>query len=445
VLAASLLCVRADLAWPSVPAAAAPLPRPVVQQTLSNGVAPHFWSVALAESLMKRYPDFSLAYLGSWTYAHGYTLCGFEMLYQATGDRRYYDFIKRYIDQHIDEHGNFRQVMDGRGRLRDTVFNNQYNMMLANTLVMLYEHTGDIRYQAAARRIRQALDDYPRNSNGGLWHSHSLPGQWWIDGIFMSQMFLIRYGKSIGDADYCFHEATRQILTYARNAERGTTGLLLHATFEPGHGGVVPRWADPKTGLSPEVWSEGLGWYTLVTVETLAALPATHPRRAELAAVFRRVCAGLKRTQDPATGGWFTVVDKLEAPGNWIDSSGTAMFVYTLQRGLELGLLDWNEYAFVVKKGYAAMTNLLKVNAEGLVDVYSASDTLAVQPSYEAYINNPKRAVNAKEAVAGVLWATTLLERPELEKFKTKVAPEPRAGVQPGKAPLSNNKTEKQP
>ncbi len=159
-------------------------------------------------------------------------------------------------------------------------------------------------------------------------------------------------------------------------------------------------------------------WYALVTVETLASLPADHAQREEVEAIFRRVCAGLKRTQDPATGGWFTVVDKPDAPGNWIDSSGTALFVYTLQRGIELGLLDGAVYGPVVAQGYRAMTGLMKVNAAGLVDVYSASDGLAVQASYEAYINNPRRILNAKEAVAGVLWATTLIKLPELEELR---------------------------
>ncbi len=380
---------------------------------------PRFWSIAVADSLMKRFPDYNLAYHASWTYVHGYALFGFDLLYRATGDQRYFDFIKRHVDKHIDENGNFRQVIDGRDRMRDTVFTNQDNMMSGNTLVMLYEYTGDERYKKAAATIRRALDDYPRNNNGGLWHSRTMYGQWWIDGIFMSQMFLIRYGKSIGDADYCFDEATRQITAYAKTAEKGTSGMMVHGTFEAGHGEKAPpRWADPKTGLSPEVWSEGLGWYTLVTVETLATIPEKHPRRAEVEAIFRRVAAGLKRTQDPKTGGWFTVVDKQDQPGNWIDSSGTAMFTYTLERGIELGLLDKAEYAPVVEKGYRAITDLMKVNAEGLIDVYSASDGLGVQPSYEAYINNPKRAVNAKEAVAGILWATALIERPQLEKLR---------------------------
>jgi unsaturated rhamnogalacturonyl hydrolase len=64
------------------------------------------------------------------------------------------------------------------------------------------------------------------------------------------------------------------------------------------------------------------------------------------------------------------------------------------------------------------MTGLVKVNTAGLVDVYSASDSLAVQANYEAYINNRRRILNAKEAVAGMLWATTLFERPEIRKLR---------------------------
>jgi rhamnogalacturonyl hydrolase YesR len=38
-------------------------------------------------------------------------------------------------------------------------------------------------------------------------------------------------------------------------------------------------WADPATGLSPEVWSEGLGWYALILVECLVLLPPAHRNR----------------------------------------------------------------------------------------------------------------------------------------------------------------------
>ncbi len=404
------------------------------------GKAPKFWSVATAETIMARWPDYSKAYFNAWTYVQGYVFCGMDRLYRATGDKRYFGYTKRYVDQFVDEQGEFRGVINSKGKTNTPSFNNLDSMMTGNTLVMLYEYTKDNRYKKTAEKIRRALVDYPRNDDGGFWHSRSLPGQMWIDGIFMGQMFLTRYGKSIGDSQYCWDEATRQITVYARRAQRSDSGLYLHGIYEPGHGEKVPKWAESSgrdsgragkevrdvvervpTGeegrLSPEVWSEGLGWYALVTVETLADLPKDHPKRAEVEDIFRRLAGGLKRTQDPKSGRWFQVVDKGGAPDNWTDTSGSAMFTYAIQRGIELGLLDKGGYAPVVEKGYKGITENAKVNEKGLVDIYSACDGLVVQGSYDRYVHY-KKMINAKEAVAGFLWATAIVEKPELEKWR---------------------------
>jgi unsaturated rhamnogalacturonyl hydrolase len=383
------------------------------------GQAPKFWSVAAADTIMARWPDYSRAYFNSWTYVNGYELYGFEMLYRATGDQKYFDYIKRYIDQFVDADGNFRGVANYKGTVSTPTFNNLDNMMTGNSLVMLYEVTKDPRYKKAADTIRRALDNYPRNANGGFWHNKRMNGQMWIDGIFMGQMFVIRYGKSIGDSQYCWDTATKQLCIYAKRAERDHSGLYLHGYYEAGHGGKVPGWADPQTGLSPEVWSEGLGWYALVLVETLADLPKDHPRRAELEDIFRRLAAGLKCKQDATSGRWFQVVDKGDQPDNWTDNSGSSMFTYTLARGIELGLLDKMEYAPVVQKGYQGIIANAKINDRGLLDIYSACDGVGVQVDYAHYIHF-KKSINAKEAVAGFLWATAIVEKTQLEQLKAK-------------------------
>jgi len=383
------------------------------------GKAPKLWSVAAADTVMARWPDYSKAYFNAWTYVNGYELYGFDMLYRATGDQKYFDYAKRYVDQFIDTNGDFRGVVNARGQTQTPAFNNLDNMMTGNTVVMLYEYTKDVRYKEAADKIRRALDDYPRNNDGGFWHNTSMNGQMWIDGIFMGQMFLTRYGKSIGDSQYCWDEAAKQLSVYAKRARQGDSGLYLHAVFEPGHGGRVPNWAGATSGLSPEVWSEGLGWYALVTVETLAVLPKDHPRRAEVEDIFRRLAAGLQRTQDPATGCWFQVVDKGGQPGNWTDNSGSAMFTYAIARGIKLGLLAKNQFAPVVEKGYQGIIANATINRKGLVDIASACDGLGVQSSYERYIHY-RQMLNAKEAVAGFLWATAIVEQPQLEQLKKK-------------------------
>jgi unsaturated rhamnogalacturonyl hydrolase len=401
---------------PAVPDAASSA-APGARLDYQPGQTPRFWSAATAQTIMARWPDYTKAYFNAWTYVNGYGFCAFERLGRDTDDPRYLDYIRRYVDQFVDGQGNFLIVTNRAGKAQTVKFENLDNMMTGNAVVMLYEQTKDERYHKAADKIRRALDEYPRNNDGGFWHAKSLPGQMWIDGIFMGQMFLTRYGKSIGDTDYCWDEATKQMTVYAHRAERDHTGLYLHGIYEAGHGEKPCLWADAGTGLSPEVWSEGLGWYALVMAETLADLPKNHPRRAEMEDIFRRLAAGLKRAQDPKSGCWFQVVDKGDRPDNWTDTSGSAMFTYTLARGIQIGLLDIRDYAKTVEAGYKGITSFAKINDRGLVDIYSACDGVGVQTNYDRYIHY-KKSINAKEAVIGFLWATEIVERPQLEKTR---------------------------
>lgn len=381
---------------------------PLAAQETRPAKAPEFWSVATADTIMKRYPDFRKAYHKPWTYVHGYDLYGFEMLYRTTGDKKYLDYLKTYIDQIVDEKGNLTYVDRKTDKVTPVSLTNLDNMMTGNTIVAMYESTKEERYLLAAQKMREALNDYPRNSDGGFWHAKSLKGQMWIDGVFMGQMFLIRYGHSIGDRDACYNEAVKQITVFAKRCRKGDSGLYYHGWSESPE---TTKWADPKSGLSPEVWSEGLGWYALILVETLAVLAKDYPKRDEVVDIFLRLAVDLKRTQDAKSGRWFQVVDKGSEPGNWTDTSGSAMFVYCLQRGIELGLLDKDEYAPVVAKGYKGIVANAVLNDEGLVDIASACDGLGVQKDYEHYINF-KKSLNAKEAVGGFLWATAIVEKP---------------------------------
>jgi rhamnogalacturonyl hydrolase YesR len=126
------------------------------------------------------------------------------------------------------------------------------------------------------------FDNYPRNADGGFWHNPRVPGEMWVDGVFMGEMFLLRYGDSVGDRKYCFDETVKQITVFAHHAFKGDSGLYYHAWIaNPELATVVPQrnvhWVDPATGLSPEVWSEGLGWCSLAVAEVLRRLPPDYP------------------------------------------------------------------------------------------------------------------------------------------------------------------------
>ena len=376
--------------------------------TQTDQQADRLWSIALAETIMTRNPDALSGPLGGWTYWKGYTLLGFEALWLLTRDVRYLNFIKRQVAPFVDQNG-----------LSTTVKLQWLDDMLAGcAVVALYEHTREERYRRAAMHIRRVVRRLSANADGGFWHGKTLPGEMWIDGVFMGQLFLTRYGRAIGDENYCLDEATKQISIFASHCLKDDTGLYYHAwAQEPDLPRVLParsvRWADPSTGLSSEVWSEGLGWYALVVVETLSLLPPDHPRRARILDIFVRLVAALKRTQDTRTGRWFQVVDKGDRPDNWTDTSGSAMFTYAIRRGIDLGLLDLDQYATVVSAGYHGILASARVSMAGLVDILDACDGVAVQHDYHAYVSFP-RTVNAKEAIGGVLWATALIEKQQL-------------------------------
>jgi len=311
--------------------------------------------------------------------------------------------MQTYIDHFIDEEGNFK----------GGALTNLDNFMTGSAFCTLYNRTGNEKYKKAATQILSAVDLYP-SSEGQFWHGNKKPDMW-IDGVFMMQMFLIRYAQNIGKEENCFEIACRNIISAADHLQRND-GLLLHAwTTQPENA----AWANQETGLSSQVWSEGMGWYALVVPELLAVLPASHSSYPRILNIYKKMCQGIKKHQDNHKGGWYMVVDRGENPLNFIDASGTAMFVYCVQKGIDLGILKEKEYAQVAKKGYESLRPFLQVNQQGLVDLIGACDGVVIKNSFIEYVMAPK-ILNAKEGVAGVLWAAVIMEANQLKNDKQK-------------------------
>jgi len=280
--------------------------------------------------------------------------------------------------------------------------------MAGSVLVWAYQATGLEKYKLACDSIRKAFDSYPRMTDGGFWHGDWCPNQMWVDGLFMGLMFLTRYGKVIGDSEYCFNETSKQLESINNHCRKGNTGLLLHAWTEDKN---VP-WADPINGCSPEVWSEGLGWYGMILVEVLEDFPLNHPGRNQIITQLNKLLESLADNLDVKTGLWYQVVDKGNLSDNWNDTSGSAMFIYTIKKAIDLGLASEERFGEIIKKGYEGITTKAKVNEDGLIDILDACDGVCVQNDYKSYITFEK-VLNAKEAVAAFLWATGIVENPK--------------------------------
>ena len=139
------------------------------------GVTPKYLAIPLSETVMTRYPDYRMAYWKDYTYVQGYMFEAMDRLGQLTGDSRYLEYIKKYMDHFVDEAGNYK----GGG------LTNLDNFMTGSAFCTLYGRTGDEKYKKAALQILKAVDHYP-SSDGQFWHGNRSPNMW-IDGVFMSK------------------------------------------------------------------------------------------------------------------------------------------------------------------------------------------------------------------------------------------------------------------
>lgn len=374
------------------------------------GSAPEKWSEGIARTVMTRYPSALTIPFKPWCYPQGYFLTGLCKMWPSTGDRQYYDYVMQWAESVVGEDGTPKYFS---GRSMD-------DMMAGTVIVWAYRQTGKEKFRKAAETIRRSYDDYPRTSDGIFWHGRGTVGQIWVDGVFMGQMFLTAYGKYIGDTDYCFDEAAHQLKGMYDHLHKGDSGLLLHGWDED----KDARWADTETGFAPEVWSEGLGWYALIMVEALDIFPRNHPDYKILTDITRKLMAGLKKNQDAVTGLWYQVVDKGGEPGNWHETSGSAMFVYAMQRAIDLGIVRAEDYSKCVLDGYYGLLSKAKISqVDGLIDLYDANDGLGIQKDYETYVSRPRK-MNGQEVISSFLWATWLVEN-RYPKLKSLVEKQP--------------------
>lgn len=316
------------------------------------------WSVAVVESTMRRYTPETL---GNWGYRRGYYLHSQYLVYKRTGERRYLDYIKAWVDRFVDANGHIGES-----------FNDLDSMQAGVLLLVLHDETGDHRYKAAADQIRRRLDTYPRTSDGSLWHGTQYEWQLWADSVYMVLPFLAGYGSRFGDSAYTTDEVTRQLILHARHLQ-AQSGLIIHAWDEK----RAQPWADPVTGRSPEFWCRAVGWYAMTMVDILEMIPADHPRRGQLITIMQRLVRGLQHYQDVSTGRWFQVMDKGSLPENWTETSCSAMFTYATSRAVQRGYIDAG-YLSVAARGYRSVLDKISLDEHGLANLVDIAAGTAV-------------------------------------------------------------------
>ena len=367
----------------------------------TSTLAADSFAVRFANMIISTWPDpKDINTTAGFEYNHGIVLRGMEQVYRHTKDSSYLAYIQKYVDENVTASG----VVSNLG----TTFSAFDNMQPSVLLPFLYQETGTTKYKTAADSVQAFYKNIPANGDGGYWHKQAYPNQMWLDGIYMGEPFLARYGAVFGNCSTCGDTVVKQTTLIAAHTLDQATGLYYHAWWDNNPAGTTkPAWADAN-GRSPSIWGRAMGWYVMALVDTLGDLPASQTGRSDLMTILTGVAAGLKATQDAKTGLWYQVMDQGSKTDNWTETSGSGMFVYALKVAVNRGYID-SSYSAVADSGWTGLKTMVKTNASGTLSITGAVNGMNVQNNYAGYVGQ-KTLTNSSHGLCAILLAAAEME-----------------------------------
>ena len=203
-----------------------------------------------------------------------------------------------------------------------------------------------------------------------FWHKDIYPWQVWLDGTYMAQPFYMEYETRFNKMQGCI-DSYKQFMNIKKHMRDEKTGLYYHGYDESRQ----MYWADPVTGCSPNFWLRAMGWFMVAMVDVLERMDE------QLYNEYRGIMAMLKQTiedvhkfQDEETGMFWQVMDHPGVEGNYLETSGTALFAYAVLKGVRLGYLPKRMAAWAEKAFYGTCDKYLssqagQVAVDGLIQV----------------------------------------------------------------------------
>ena len=175
-----------------------------------------------------------------WNYIDGCMITACLSLYKTTGDEKYLNFSKSFIDSFVQEDGSIKTY--------DPKEYNLDNVNQGKNLFTLYDIFGDEKYRKAIETIRSQLATQPRTKEGNFWHKDIYPWQVWLDGTYMAQPFYMEYETRFNKMQGCI-DSYKQFMNIKKHMRDEKTGLYYHG-YDESPPDVLGR---PRHRLQPQL------------------------------------------------------------------------------------------------------------------------------------------------------------------------------------------------
>ena len=312
-------------------------------------------AVMSAETMMKKFAPKDLPPVTKFHYHQGVFLSGMLHTYKLTGDERYYDYAKGWVDSTLGD--------DGLPFNMDT--NALDDLQPGILLYPIIDKEGDERYKPILDKIIYHIDRWPTSEEGGFYHKIGGKAEnMWLDGMYMGGPVTVEYGVRYDRPDL-FDKVHRQMSLMRDRITDPKTGLMFHA-YDQTREAV---WADKETGCAPHFWGRAMGWYAVAMLEIARLLPKSYEKREDFTKKAKELLEVLLRYQDPKTGLWRQVVDRIDDPENWFETSASCLFLYALSMAVEEGLFDKEAARCVAKSAFEGIKTKLVFGEDGYLGV----------------------------------------------------------------------------
>lgn len=364
-------------------------------------------AVRMAESEIARNPSpVSLDGIApgkiKWNYTTGLELLAMMDVADAYDRSDFYEYAQRYYDTIVRPDASVI-----------TYKKEKYNLdhiCPGRPLFILAERTGETRYAQVLDTLFAQLQEHPRNEDGGFWHKQAYPHQMWLDGLYMAEPFYAEYITRNCTASALFSmmkaDIVRQFVLAGEHTYDPATGLYRHACD-------VSRemfWCDKTTGQTPHAWGRAMGWYAMAIVETLQYLGVDETTQ-PMVDILNHIYEVLPEYADPGTGMWYQVLDQPGREGNYLEATGSIMFVYAMLKGVRLGYLPAGLQPQALRLYERFVERFVRENEDGTI---SLTDCCAVaglggkdmrDGSFDYYISEPIIENDCK-GVGPFIWAS---------------------------------------
>jgi unsaturated rhamnogalacturonyl hydrolase len=329
-----------------------------------------------------------------WQYVNGVLTVGMMQTADVLKDNKYSDYSRKNFGFIFNNLDYFKRQFDAgtqgveyRPVLRIGSLDDCGAM--AAGLLDVYQFDKKKEYSEYLNRVGDyILTKQVKFADGTLARNAPRKMTLWADDLYMSVPYLARMGKLTGDNKY-FDFAIQQVENFNKYIYDSSTGLYYHAFYNDENMNGVAHWGRCN------------GWVALAQAELLNNLPANHPKRPELTKYLLRQIVGFSRYQD-TSGMWHQVLDK---PDSYLESSVTAMFVYTVAKAVNQGWIN-KRFISIAQNGWNALAK--KVTTDGQVPDICMGTSIEEDISY--YYNRPK-ALNDTHGLGAFLLAGTEMIR----------------------------------